>query len=73
MSHRASVLLSEDKGKREQLFRKLKKSYKLRSDIVHGRKYSIEPEDVWFIENVLRNSIRKFLKTPKPDWLNLIF
>jgi len=73
MAHRASILLSNRKKKRKQLFSKIKESYKLRSKIVHGLNYTLSPEDVWFVEDLLRDSIRKLLKTPEPDWLNLIF
>lgn len=73
MAHRASILLSSCKEKRKELFPKIKDSYKLRSHIVHGLEYTLSPEDVWFVEDLLRDSIRKLLQTPKPDWLNLIF
>ncbi|TET19326.1 hypothetical protein E3J74_07115 [Candidatus Bathyarchaeota archaeon] len=73
MAHRASVLLADDKKERIPLFQKIKEAYKLRSKIVHGGKYALSTEDVWLIEDVLRDSIKKFLKTPKLDWVNLIF
>lgn len=73
MAHRASILLSSCKKKRKQLFLKIKAAYKLRSHIVHGLEYTLSPEDVWFVEDLLRDSIRKLLQTPKTDWLNLIF
>lgn len=73
LAHRLSVLLADDKKERQHLFENTKKSYKLRSKIVHGSKYKLSQEDVWFVEDKLRLSIRKFLVTPKPNWLNLIF
>jgi len=73
ISHRASVLLSDNTGKQREIFEDVKKSYNLRSAIVHGREYTLTYEDVWFIEDTLRDSIRKFLKVSKPNWLNLIF
>jgi hypothetical protein len=73
MSHRASVLLSDNMEKQREIFEAVKKSYTLRSKIVHGKKYVLTYEDVWFIEDILRDSIKEFLKIPKPNWLNLIF
>lgn len=73
LAHRMSVLLSDNKEQRQELFSKIKYSYKLRSHIVHGAKYELKQEDTWFIEDQLRVSIKKFLKTPKPNWMNLIF
>ena len=37
LAHRASLLLSTEKEKK-QIFQEMKKAYSLRSDIVHGRK-----------------------------------
>ena len=73
LAHRAAILLADSKKERQQLFTQTKKSYKLRSKIVHGLKYDLSPQDVWFVEDILRRSIKKFLKTPKPKWLDLIF
>lgn len=73
IAHRVSVLLEHDKKKRQQLFEKTKKSYGLRSKIVHGSKYDLSPNDACFVEDALRLSIKKFLKTPEPNWPNLIF
>jgi len=72
-AHRMSVLLAAEKKERQQLFSQTTKSYKLRSRIVHGVKYKLSPQDVWFVEDKLRLSIKVFLRTPKPNWLNLIF
>lgn len=30
-------------------------------------------KDVWFVEDLLRDSIRKLLQTPKLDWLDVVF
>lgn len=73
MAHRAAVLLSDEKEERKKIFDMMKESYTLRSRIVHGGKYSLSPENVWLVEDILRDSIRKFLETPKPRWLDLIF
>jgi hypothetical protein len=73
LAHRISVLLADNKEQRQKLFLKMKDSYKLRSHIVHGLKYELNQEETWFVEDQLRLSIKKFLKTPKPDWVNLIF
>jgi len=70
---RTSALLSDNKEQRKEMFEKMKRCYKLRSDIVHGKKYIVENEDVWFVEDILRESIKKFLVTPIPNWLDLIF
>jgi len=72
-AHRMAVLLAAKKEERQQLFSQIKKSYELRSKIVHGAKYKLSPQDVWFVEDKLRLSIKVFLRTPKPNWLNLIF
>jgi len=73
IAHRVSVLLAEDKKNRQQLFGETKKSYNLRSKIVHGDNYHLTPENVYFCEDILRRSIKRFLKKPKPNWLDLIF
>lgn len=73
LAHRVSTLLANDREERRQLFAETKKSYALRSKVVHGLKYDLSPQDVWFVEDLLRGSIKKFLKTPKPKWLDLIF
>jgi hypothetical protein len=73
LAHRASILLSDTKEKRRQLFEKIKESYRLRSKIVHGGRYKLSYENAWFVEDLLRDSIKRFLNNPKPDWLNLIF
>jgi hypothetical protein len=73
LAHRAAVLLADSKKERQQLFTQTKESYKLRSKIVHGLKYDLSPQDVWFVEDLLRGSIKKFLKTPEPKWIDLIF
>jgi hypothetical protein len=72
MAHRVSILLSRQKKSRSMLFREIKKSYRLRSKIVHGGRYELLPENVWFVEDALRDSIKKFLRVEKPDWLKLI-
>ena len=73
MSHRASILLSDKKEEQRKIFKGIKGVYGLRSSIVHGGKYDLTAEDVWIAEDTLRDSIRKFLKIPKPNWLDLIF
>jgi hypothetical protein len=73
MAHRAAVLLSDEKEERKKIFGMMKESYALRSKIVHGGKYSLSPGNVWLVEDILRESIRKLLETPKPRWLDLIF
>lgn len=73
MSHRASILLSDKREKQREIFKDMKRLYNLRSNIVHGRKYDLTAEDSWFAEDTLRDSIRKFLNTAKPNWLDLIF
>lgn len=73
MAHKASTFLSNRKKRRKELFSKIKESYKLRSRIVHGGKYTLQIDDVWFAEDILRNSIRKFLQVPKPNWLDIAF
>jgi hypothetical protein len=73
LAHRASVFLRKEKSERQLLFKAMKKSYKLRSKIIHGLKYHLCFEEVWFIEDVLRQSIRSFLETPSPKWAELIF
>lgn len=72
MSHRVSVLLS-DKKKQRQLFDDMKDAYNLRSRIVHGGKYELKLKDVWFVEDTLRESIKRLLRVPKPNWLELVF
>lgn len=73
LAHRVSVLLTKDKKERRRLFEMTRKSYDLRSKIVHGSKYDLSHKKVWFVEDTLRQSINKFLKTPKPKWLEIIF
>jgi hypothetical protein len=73
LAHRVSVLLTKDKKERQRLFKMTGRSYDLRSKIVHGSKYDLSHEKVWFVEDTLRRSIREFLKTPKPNWLRIIF
>lgn len=72
MAHKASILLSRQKKSRSTIFTEIKKSYRLRSMIVHGGRYKLLPENVWFVEDALRDSIKKFLRVEKPDWLKLI-
>lgn len=73
LAHRTSVLLCRERLERQRLFKAMNKSYNLRSKIVHGSKYHLCFEDVWFIEDVLRQSIKSFLETPRPKWPELIF
>jgi hypothetical protein len=73
LAHRLSILLSQDKKERQELFKKTRESYRLRSRIVHGQKYDLSAIQVWFVEDILRRSIKNFLKTAKPKWLELIF
>lgn len=72
MSHRVSVLLS-DKKKQRQLFDDMKDAYNLRSRIVHGGEYELKLKDVWFVEDTLRESIKRLLSVPRPNWLELVF
>jgi hypothetical protein len=84
LAHRVSLLLYEEETKRKQTFLEMKKSYSLRSDIVHGRKirsikidelnkeYNLS-EFVQKIEEHLRLSIRLFLEKERLSWIDLMF
>lgn len=72
IAHRTAVLLSDDKKERQEVFTKIRHSYDLRSKILHGKTYHLALDNVWYVEDILRRSIKEFLKTPKPKWLDLI-
>lgn len=73
IAHRIAVLLSDDKKERQRLFTETKHSYDLRSKILHGKRYDLALDNVWFVEDILRLSIKKFLEDPRPKWLDIIF
>ncbi len=72
VSLKAAFLLKEDKNQVKEIFTFIRKTYDIRSDIVHGRKVEIPikvkdkeyqnlREFVLYIQELLRLSIRKYL------------
>jgi hypothetical protein len=58
---------------RSEVFKKVQKSYDLRSSIAHGTQHHTKPEDAAYLEGLVRQTMLHCLelgKVPEPDWLN---
>ena len=63
ISNRTAMMMGPDENAQEQCWNFIKNTYRLRNDILHGRKgsdYDISA-DVKELERIIRKSIRKFL------------
>lgn len=67
ISNRCAMIVGVDENDQEKCWNFIKNTYKLRNDILHGRKennFDIIP-DVMELERIIRISIRKFLNISK--------
>jgi len=58
---------------RAEIFKNVQKSYNLRSSIAHGTQHHAKPEDVAYLEGLVRQTMLHCLErreVPEPDWLN---
>ncbi len=67
ISNRCAMMVGLDENDRESIWNFIKNTYKLRNDILHGRKKEdIDiTNDVMELERIIRISIRKFLNISK--------
>jgi len=64
LSLRVAKTLEKNSGKVSDLFDFVRRMYGQRSGIAHGREDSVTPEEVKKLEDVLRMSIKRYIKTP---------
>ncbi|MFC2013360.1 hypothetical protein ACFLU8_00485 [Chloroflexota bacterium] len=62
LSLRAALLLYSDPVDRKQTYYFLRKMYKMRSNIVHGNKYALDKDEINKLEEILRISIKLWIK-----------
>lgn len=62
LSLRAALLLYSDKVERKQKYYFIRKMYRTRSNIIHGNTYTINPMEITQLEEILRLSIKLWIK-----------
>jgi hypothetical protein len=62
LSLRVSFLLASGSEDRKKLFLFLKEMYKTRSNVVHGNKYKLNMDDIAYLEDLLRKSLKLWIE-----------
>jgi len=62
LSLRVALLLYSDKIERKQKYYFIRKLYRTRSNIIHGNKYTLNTEEIAQLEEILRLSIKLWIK-----------
>ena len=67
ISNRTAMMVAPDENKQEECWNFIKNTYRLRNDVLHGRKgnKSVIVNDIIEFEKIIRLSIRKFLNLSK--------
>jgi hypothetical protein len=64
LSLRVAFIINQETAKRKKTFKFMKKMYRLRSKIAHGKENELTKEDISTIEDILRNSLKIYLGNP---------
>ena len=62
LSLRAALLLYSDPLERKEIYNFLRKMYKVRSNIVHGNKYTLNKDEINKLEEILRMSLKLWIR-----------